>query len=94
MLELCRVAASAYGSLLCTALRAIGGTDEGEVYYCGVSERANDASVRQTDGGTCAGLRCCWGVIERVSACVWGLRRMFLSAGSRDCSPLYRSACE
>ena len=41
VLELCRVAVSAYGSPLCTALHAMGDTDAGEGYYCGVSERAN-----------------------------------------------------
>ena len=41
VLELCRVAVSAYGSPLCMALHAMGNTDGGEGYYCGVSERAH-----------------------------------------------------
>ena len=41
VLELCRVAVSAYGSPLCMALHAMGNTDAGGGYYCGVSERAN-----------------------------------------------------
>jgi len=40
VLELCRVAVSAYGSPL-WALHAMGDTDAGEGYYCGVSKRAN-----------------------------------------------------
>ena len=90
VLELCRVAVSAYGSPL-WALHAMGDTDAGEGYYCGVSERANACvfpglrcclmrESRYAAGGTCAALRCCWGVIERALACVWGLRRVFTSA--------------
>ena len=41
VLDLCRVAVSVYGSPLCTAFHAMGDTDAGEGYYCGVSERAN-----------------------------------------------------
>jgi hypothetical protein len=41
VLELCRVAVSAYGSPLCMALHAMGNTDAGGGYYCGVSGRAN-----------------------------------------------------
>jgi hypothetical protein len=35
---------------------------------------------RYAAGGTCAGIRCCWGVIERTLACVGGLRRVFTPA--------------
>ena len=41
VLELCCVAVSAYGSPLCMAFHAMGNTDAGGGYYCGVSERAN-----------------------------------------------------
>ena len=67
MLELCRVAASAYGSPLRTALRAMGDTAAGG----GVSERANAcvyaraALFASCVSLACVGLRCCWGAIER-----------------------------
>ena len=50
-------------------------------------------SRRRADGGTCAGQRCCWGILARVSACVWGWRSVFTSAGIWGYSPLYRAAC-
>jgi hypothetical protein len=85
----------------------MGDTYAGGGYYCSVSEHANTC-VRPGGAlfSSCVslavlmaapvpgkGVAGTWGILARVSACVWGWRSVFTSAGIWGYSPLYRSAC-